>query len=105
VADLVEEQRAAVGALEATLPTGDRPGERAPLVPEELGLQQRLGERTAVHAHERTILPRGQLVQRLGDQLLTGPGLAEDEHVGPRGGRALDDLEDLTEGRTLPDDV
>ena len=53
VADLVEEQRAAVGQLEAALARRHRAGERAALVPEQLALDQRRRQRGAVHAHER----------------------------------------------------
>ena len=41
VADLVEEQRAALGDLEAALAGGDGAGEGAPLVAEQLGLSSR----------------------------------------------------------------
>ena len=45
LADLVEEQRAAVGHLEAAGLLLGRAGERALLVAEQLALDQRLGER------------------------------------------------------------
>ena len=51
--DLVEQQRAAVGRLEAAVAALDRAGERAALVAEQLGLEQRLGERGAVDRDER----------------------------------------------------
>ena len=44
VADLVEEDRPAVGRLEQPLVRLDRAGERAARVPEQLGLEQRLRE-------------------------------------------------------------
>ena len=53
VADLVEEQRALVGELDLAAAAGHRAGERAPLVAEQLALQQPLGEGAAVHHHER----------------------------------------------------
>ena len=53
LADLVEEQRAAVGQLEAALALRDGAGERALLVTEQLALEQRLGQRRAVDRHER----------------------------------------------------
>ena len=70
--DLVEEQRAAIGELEAALPPLDGAGERALLVAEELALEQRLGNRRAVDRHERHGRARAQLVDRLRDQLLAG---------------------------------
>ena len=52
LADLVEEQGAAVGLLEAALAGADRAGEGALFVPEELGLEQVVGERGAVELDE-----------------------------------------------------
>src|SRR5690606_33955505 len=48
VADLVEEDRARAGQLEASLPVGRGAGERPLHVPEELRLEEGLGERRAV---------------------------------------------------------
>ena len=48
VADLVEEQRAAVGRLEEALAVVGGAGERALAIAEELGLEQLLGNRAAV---------------------------------------------------------
>ena len=53
VADLVEEERAAVGELELAAPVGDRAGERAAHVAEQLALDQLLGDRRAVDLDER----------------------------------------------------
>src|SRR5262245_54390515 len=47
LADLVEEERAAVGELEPAALALARAGERALLVAEELALEQRLGQRRA----------------------------------------------------------
>ena len=55
LADLVEEERPAVGLLEEAALRGGRARERAPLVPEELTLEDRLGERRAVHRDERLV--------------------------------------------------
>ena len=53
VADLVEEDRPAVGDLELAAPVGHRAGERAAHVAEELALDQLLGNGRAVHLDER----------------------------------------------------
>ncbi len=53
VPDLVQEERAPVRALEAPHLAGDRAGEGAPLMPEQLALQQVFGNGRAVHRHER----------------------------------------------------
>ena len=53
VADLVEEERAAVRLLEAAAALRDRAGEGALLVAEQLALHELGGHRGAVHLHER----------------------------------------------------
>ena len=53
VADLVEEERAAVGLLELADAAAVGPGERALLVAEQLALEQRLGDGGAVDRQER----------------------------------------------------
>ena len=78
--DLVEEQRAAIGQLEAAgAPIGGA-GERAALVPEDLALEQRLRNRRAVDGDKRRLGARAELVDRLRDQLLARARLADDEH-------------------------
>ena len=54
VADLVQEQRAAVGQLEFAPPPADGAGKRAALVAEQLGFDQFLGNGRAVDFDERT---------------------------------------------------
>ena len=54
LADLVEEDRTAVGALEPARLLPVRAGEGAPLVAEELALDQALGQGPAVDPDERT---------------------------------------------------
>ena len=48
---------------------------------EELALEQRLGERRAVDADERSGGAARRAVDAIGDDLLAGAGLAEDEDV------------------------
>ena len=95
LADLVEEERAAVGDLELPLPldVGARVG--ALLVPEQLRLQQRLGDRPAVDRHERAVAPAALRVERAGEQFLAGSALALDEDRGVGPGDARHDVEDL----------
>ena len=81
VADLVEEERAAVGQLEAAARSRDRAGEGALLVAEELALEQLARDRGAVDRDERARRARrARLVDGARDQLLAGAGLAGDEH-------------------------
>ncbi len=81
VADFIEENGAAVRLLE----TPDAPrvgsGKGAALVAEEFALQQRLGDRGAIHGDERFFRAVAVLVDRAGDEFLAGAGLAADEHA------------------------
>ena len=79
-ADLVEEERALVGLLDAALPRTDRAGEGAAHVTEQLGFEQRLGDRAAVDRDEPLLAPRAALVDRAGHHLFAGAGLARDQH-------------------------
>ena len=81
LADLVEEERPAVGLAEQPRARAHRAGEGAPRVAEQLGLGELRRERRAVEAHERPVRARRDAAHdRLGDPLLAGPALAGDEH-------------------------
>ena len=76
------------GQLELAALLGHRAGERALLVAEQLGLDQLLGDRRAVHLDERGARARLLCsVDLARDQLLAGAVLAGDQHpaVGGRG--------------------
>src|SRR5260370_170117 len=90
VADLVEEEGALIGQLELAAPPRHRAGERAALVPEQLGLDQLLRDRRAVHLDEGPVAPRGERVDGAGHQLLARAVLALDEHAPARGRRDRD---------------
>jgi hypothetical protein len=83
-ADLVEEERAPVRQLELAGLARVRPGEGALLVPEQLGLEQGIGNRGQVHGHERLSPPRALVVDGAGHQLLPGAALRGDQHGGVR---------------------
>ena len=71
LADLVEEERAAVRAARSLpLVARVRAGEGAALVAEELALEQGLGDRAAVDRHERPVGSRAVRVDRARDELL-----------------------------------
>ncbi len=104
VADLVEEQRAAVGHLEladARLAVGT--GKGAGGGAEQLGLHQAFRNRRDIDRDEGPARPRREVMDALGQQLLAGAGLATQQHRGielrgaPRlaldfaGGRAVAD--------------
>ena len=76
LADLVEEDGAAVRQLEAADLAGVRAGEGAALVAEQLALDQRRRQRGAVDDDERRVAARAAPVDRAREQLLAGAGLA-----------------------------
>src|SRR5690606_28839692 len=82
LADLVEEERAAVGELEPAALALGRTRERALLVAEQLALEQLLAQRRAVDRHERLRRARAPGVNRARRDLLAGAALAEQQHGG-----------------------
>ena len=103
VADLVEEDRAAVGRLEEPLVVAIGAGEGTADVAEELGLDQRRRERGAVADDERTAAARRQPVDGARDELLAGAALAGDERGRGVGRQAADEAEELEHDRRLAD--
>ncbi|MCI0546487.1 MAG: hypothetical protein L0027_04310 [Candidatus Rokubacteria bacterium] len=93
-AHLVEQHGPVLGELEqAGLPL-PRVGERPPLVAEQLGLEQGLGDRGAVHGNEGAVGARTRAVNDARHQPLARAGLAEDQDGRKPPGRplALDEL-------------
>ena len=76
VADLVEEERAAVRLAKRPGRASLRAGERAPHVSEQLALQQPFGERGAIDRDELARAPLREAVDRPRHQLLAGAGLS-----------------------------
>ncbi len=91
LADLVEEERPAVGQLEGARAIRAGRGEGALDVPEELALHQVLGDRPAVSDDEGLLHALAHAVDLFGQQLLARAGLAVDQHrgVGPADGAQL----------------
>jgi len=98
IADLVEEERASSGCLDQALPVAIGAREGAAPVTEQLALDQLLGERTAVQRHERARAP-GEPVERAGQNLFAGSGLASQEHRHARGGDGRPSRQHLGEAR------
>ena len=94
LADLVEEQGAAVGELEAAGPARHGAGEGAALVAKQLAFDQAGRDGRAVDLDEGLVVPRRAEVQRPGDQLLAGAALGGDEHGRGAGSDGSDDLAD-----------
>src|SRR5206468_9847000 len=105
LADLVEEQRAAVGHLEAADLLGDGAGEGAPLVPEELALEQTRRNGGAVELHERAVAAVASVVDAPREQLLPRARFAEKQYrrIGRRDDLHL--LERPAKRGTVADDV
>ncbi len=80
--DLVEQQRAAGRLLELADAAGDRAGEGALLVAEQLGFEQVLRDRRAVDRDERRRARGSSGVDVAREHLLAGAGLAGDQHRG-----------------------
>ena len=76
-ADLVQEDRAAARGLEQAGLGLTRAGEGAALPTEQLGLEQRLGNRRTVDVDERPAGTDTGAVDRRRDQSLAGSGLSE----------------------------
>src|SRR2546427_553387 len=85
---LIEEERAAMGHLEASDLLRDGPGEGTPLVTEELTLEEPRGDGRAVDLDEGSLAAAASVVDGARDQFLPRAGLAEDERgrVGRRDG-------------------
>jgi hypothetical protein len=105
LADLVEEECAAFGALDLArdLPRGGRvcAGEGA----EELALEQCVGEGGAVDRDEGMALPRTALVDHSCDLALPGARLAGEQHVDVERRHQRHLLKESCEGGAAPDDL
>ena len=103
--DLVEEQRAAIGQLEAAGLALHGAGERPFFESEQLGLDQLARDRCAIDLDERPVAAAGLFVQRGCDQLLARAALALDQHRGGRVRHLGDDLLQLDHPLALADDL
>ena len=96
VADLVEEQRAAMGELDLALGGLDRAGEGALLVAEQFGFEQILGDRGAVDRDEAADAAAGSPGgRRAASNSLPVPRRAEQHHRDVGVGDPLDRARDL----------
>ena len=88
LADLVQEERAPPGGPDQPIPPLLGTGEGPSLVAEQLGLDQRAGQRSTVDGDEGPS-PTGLGVQRARDDLLAGPRLADQQDRQRRGGNPV----------------
>src|SRR2546427_744980 len=105
VPDLVQEERAAVGHLELPAAARQRPGERALLMAEQLGLDQLFGDRGTVDLDEGTLVTSGLDMDSPGDELLAAAVLAVDQHAAVGGRRCRDLIAERADRRALADDL
>src|SRR4029079_8937497 len=104
VPDLVEEERAAVGLLEAADALLVGAGERALLVAEQLGLEEVLLQRRAVDLHEVASRAQRVVVRRAGDELLVGTRFTPDQYLRIALRDLLDDREHRLQRAARADD-
>ncbi len=106
LADFVEKHRAAVGRLEQSPLLAIRAGEGAALVPEQLALEQVLGQRRAGDVHERLRRAVAAEVNDLGGEILAGAALPCQEHGrGRAGGDLLQQRADVHDRVARADDA
>ncbi len=104
LAELVEEDGAAVGLDKGGDAAVDGAGEGALLVAEEGGLGEAGGDGAAVDDDDGAVLAGAGLVDGAGDELFAGAGLAADEHRQLGGGDALEAIEEGAHRRGLADE-
>src|SRR6267143_682847 len=77
LADLVQEDGASLGELEAARLRPDRARKRAPLVAKELRFEERLGEGAAMHGYKRCLRALARRMDRLGEDFLPRAALPQ----------------------------
>src|SRR5439155_25050335 len=100
---LVEEQGAAVGPLEGPLAVADGAGEGPLDVAEQLALDQVASHGAAVEHPEGPLGPGAGLVDGAGQDVLAGPGLADEGDGQLGGGQSAQQGEDPADGRRVAD--
>ena len=89
VANFIQKNRALVGLLKPACPGVLRAGEGPALVAKQLGLKQRVRNRSAVHLDEGLVTPLAGQMHGPGKQLLAGARFAQQQHAGRGLGHAL----------------
>jgi len=101
--DLVQEERPPLGVLYLPFLLLDGTGKGPPLVAEQLGLEEGLGDRPAVDGDEGARLSETPLVDGLRREFLPGATFADDQDRDVGGGHLADGLEDPPDPLTRPD--
>ena len=105
VGDFVQEERAAVGHLEAAHAVHLGVGEGALDVAEELAFEDALRQSAGVDGHQRAAGAQRNRMQGLRHQAFAGAVLAGDEHVGVGGADARDHVQHRPHGRGMGDQL
>src|SRR6266851_7835684 len=92
--NFVEEECAAVRALEKSLLPVVRAGESTFFMTKQVALDQRFRNGGTVDGHVRTVPARGELVDELSRELFSGPAVACDENWHIRGSDTFDQAHD-----------
>ena len=101
IADLIEEQCAAIGLFETTAAQGICAGERALFVAEQFGLQQIGSECRCVQRNEGFVRTRTVTMQSSRDELFARARFARDQHRHARTRKATDGTEHFLHRRRL----
>ena len=102
LADLIEQNGTPVSQLETPLALGQRAGESALFVAEELALDEILRDGRAVDLDERPVGPGALAIDGPRHQLLAGAAFTLDEHRGLGSGDFTDEVAKALHGRTAP---
>jgi hypothetical protein len=105
LADLVQEERPAVGELEAAHAGGGRAREGALLVAEQLALDEGGRQGGTVDADQRARTPGAPVVDRPGQELLPRARLPKEQHRGVHRRHLRDPSQDMPDGQAPPHDV
>ena len=103
--DLVEEDRGAVGDLEAADLARQGPREGALLPAEQLALDQPRWQRGAIDLHHQVVATGTEAMDGLGDTFLARAGFAADQHRRARRRDLFDLPQDPLDDGALPGDV
>ena len=98
LADLVKENRSALGGMNLPQARLHGAGEGAAGMAKELGFYQRFRNRRAVDGDEWLVGTRAELMHGLGDQFLSGAGFPGDEHGSGVPGDCTDQRGELPHG-------
>jgi hypothetical protein len=104
-ADLVQEERSAVGQFEPAFAAFGRAGIGSLFVAEEFALHQRVGNRRAVDLDEGPVRAGTEVVNIVGDQFLAGAVFAGNQDGGLCGGHFVDQLLEGNHRRAVAQEV